>query len=229
MLAVGLGLLILGAKFEASCLLFAFGSILFLATFVMAYAAVFVAGAVESVAGGVALPENCDWPLILSIALTIVGELVLAILFLALAIVRPVLNFVQGFTLGALAMLVLFVLIEQSSRWSMLLAPDHTPLFIYLGCSAAVAVAAGIIAIFLLPLVGILLRCSAGGWNLAMGIAGIYGGVAHTAFPRCCTLPARRASPRALTDAPARFDLVPLPSRRCRAARDPCHQRIPNF
>jgi len=88
-------------------------------------------------------------------------------------LLRCLLKFLMGFTLGFLGMVVVFVILEQADGGYMLQSEHSLELWLYLGATLLVAILLGVIAIYFMFVVGILLRCAAGSFAFAQGIAGL--------------------------------------------------------
>jgi len=163
LILLGLGLLLFGAVFDRLFRNVAFGLVFWLITFVGTYAFLIVDNR----------SEHCVWPIITATVVTLVVALAIYILQRLLDVLRPLFNFLTGFTLGALAMLVLFIFIEQATDWSMLVSEERLPLYGFAVGTILVAIIGGVGAMYFLPVVDILLRCAAGGYAFASGVSGI--------------------------------------------------------
>jgi len=168
LILLGLGLLFLGVCFERLFHTIAFGTVFFLATFVGTYAFLIVEN-----------EDQCVGPLIIAVVATLLAALAIYILQRLLALLSPLFNFLTGFTLGALGMLVLFIVIEQNSEWSMLVSTEKLPLYAYAAGTVLVAIIGGIGALYFLPVVDVLLRCAAGGFAFSSGVCGLVSTLDH--------------------------------------------------
>jgi len=161
LLIFGLGLLALGALFEDSSKIVCFGAITWVGSFITIY----MTNTNEVGA--------CEWPLICATLITVGGLLALALVMLCMRFLQPLLDFVMGFTLGALGMLVLFFVIEHASNWEIVLTDDRAAEYTYASVAIIIAIICGVIGIYFMPVIGVLLRCATGGFLLAIGIMGL--------------------------------------------------------
>ena len=175
LIVLGLGLLIFGARFETLTIMLSFGTSIFTGTFVFAFAASPIAGSAAHLPSGL----TCELPLMLATGVTFLLLLIMLIIRCTLAIVQPVLDFLQGFTLGTIGMVVLFVVLLQATNFSIL--TEKPVLYAFGGVAVVAAVVAGCLAIYFLPIMGLILRCAAGGFAFAIGVQGIYNTASPTA------------------------------------------------
>lgn len=168
----GFGMLFLGACFEKLFSLIAFGTVLWLILFLSMYALVY-GEQMFNLANGTEDTKDCDWPFWASLGITLGAMLVLSIISCLCSLMKPVVNFLAGFTLGALGMVVLFFIITNSNPDWVKDAETNTGLEVYIGIGITASVICGILAIFFAPIVGILTRCATGGFVMAVGIVGI--------------------------------------------------------
>merc|ERR1712183_314648 len=57
----------------------------------------------------------------------------------------------------------------------MVYATNKTPLYVYGALGVFVAIVCGVLAIYLAPVIGVLLRCASGGFAFAQGVSGLVG------------------------------------------------------
>ena len=190
LLALGLGLLIAGGRFERASLAMSFALVLWLVTFLLVQVSGII-GRIQGLAAVADLP--CDFALYCAFAVCAAITVVIYLLYCIFGLIRPVLDFITGFTLGAVGMLVVFCFIETASitgvddvsqvgqtahieRSSLgLLDPQARDLlYAYEGFSLFVAIAFGVFAIFFMPVVSKALRCAVGGLCTAVGCSGLY-------------------------------------------------------
>ena len=189
-LALGVGLLVVGHRFESASLATSFGLVLWLVTFLVFQ----VSGIVGRVNGEQAAQDlPCDFALYVAFGACIVIISIVYLLYFVFGIIKPVLDFLTGFTLGAIGMVVLFCYIEAASvtgvgdvtqvgstvnvenaDLGMLDPRNKSLLYAYEGLSLFVAIVCGVIAIFFMPVISKALRCIVGGLCTAVGCSGLY-------------------------------------------------------
>ena len=169
---LGIGLLVVGSRFEKLLMSVSLGMIMYVALFVFTYIAIEVN---EEQTGETA--NFRDWPLVVAAVVTIALLVVLRILFCLLSFIQPLLDFLVGFVLGAVLCLVGFIFLMAVNDFAFFREAerDLVPVYLFGGLAVLISVIFGVIGIYFLPIVGVALRCAAGGFMLAEGVQGIVG------------------------------------------------------
>ena len=160
---IGVLLLVFGGYYQTTAAGIALGAVLFLGSFLLLTPLIQMDPDVN----------GCLAPLLVAAAFTVAMLIVMWLIACICHLLRCLLKFLVGFTLGLLTMIVLFIILEQADGGAMLNEENSLELWLYLGATVLVAVLLGVLAIYFMFLVGILLRVATGGFCLAQGVQGI--------------------------------------------------------
>jgi len=167
LIVFGTGLLVFGACFQTASIFVALGIVLFLVT---------------AIVGTPLLLQNphidhCWVPLGFALGLTLGILLALGLVFYFCSLLTKLRDFLVGFTLGLLGMLITFIAIQQATHWEWTTHYEQNkPALIGYVCgTVVVGIIVGVISIWFLPVLGILLRCAVGGISLAVATNGLVG------------------------------------------------------
>lgn len=181
LIVLGLGLLAFGARFQSATLGLALGAVFFIAAFVVTAIAQNGQGGEAQVFSFSDDPATCNLPLYIAIAAVAAGMLIFFLIVKFCSCFESFFSFLAGFMLGVVAMLVVLVLVAAANPGTF--AGNRTLLYVYVGCTVLVALIAGGVAIYFMPLIALALRAATGGYCVAAGVSGVYAGASKTPFP----------------------------------------------